>query len=439
MAKRGVEFKTATEVLKAAEFISFANWLAPLPTHPTTLKNNHKHLEIPYSMEKKIESFLETAENIAKPYLEQKTRHGQVGVNIFQLISKNYHQENFHSDVMAALLDPANWQESRPIALLEFIHCLNQFDHIQIDPENYQKVEVFRESGRIDILIKDSHSQHAIIVENKINGAEDMYRQIPRYMKTVAKHGGTVDAVVYIPLADTKQPSFYGWTEEEKQRIQSLLVVLPATHYEVHSLIRDWLNPAILASTDSDLQFTLRHYKKLIQTLSQDSMNTVAMEEFYDLLQKKENWNTANTIKGLLEQLEKYRAYRIRDYFKDPKRGLLQCFDKISYFYHSEAWYTKLEHSNFDDKEYWLAIISYSDNYTIVFEVIRPEIKEGEPNPIELIFEKIGLPLKDLNITEKTKTGYNLRYDFPNEEEKLYKDLETILSKMNATFKPDTK
>ncbi|EJF54078.1 hypothetical protein SapgrDRAFT_2418 [Saprospira grandis DSM 2844] len=390
-------------------------------------------------MEKqKIESFLETAENIAKAYLEQKARHGQVGFNIFQLISKNYHQENFHSDVMAALLDPANWQESRPIALLEFIHCLNQFEDIQIDPENYQKVEVFRESGRIDILIKDSHSKHAIIVENKINGAEDMYQQIPRYLKTVENSDGTVDAVVYIPLADTKQPSFHGWTEEEKQRIQSLLVVLPATHYEVHSLIRDWLNPAILASTDSDLQFTLRHYKKLIQTLSQDSMNTVAMEDFYDLLKKGENWNTANTIKGLLEQLEEHRATRIRDYIESI--GGKKCFDKIHFFYckRDKVWFSKLQHSNFDGKEYWMEILSRKDSTTIRFSLCDPEFK-GEANPIELIFEKIGLPSEDLNITEKTETGYNLRYDFPNEEEKLYKDLDTILSKMNATFKPDTK
>jgi hypothetical protein len=43
---------------------------------------------------------------IGKLYREFKSKELSIGFNLFLLISDTYHRENFHSDILRALLDP---------------------------------------------------------------------------------------------------------------------------------------------------------------------------------------------------------------------------------------------------------------------------------------------------------------------------------------------
>ena len=60
-----------------------------------------------------------------------------------------------------------------------FIDILNENDdNISINKKYYTNYNIYRERERIDILVEDKTSKHAIIIENKINNAVD--QSIPK-------------------------------------------------------------------------------------------------------------------------------------------------------------------------------------------------------------------------------------------------------------------
>ena len=103
-----------------------------------------------------------------------------------------------------------------------FIEMLNKKGK-NIDSNNYLDAAVTREEGKVDILIKSDISKKAIIIENKINNAGDMQRQIPRYYDYVAQNTYIVDAIVYLPLDIHKKPNTDDWTQEDKDNVNPLL------------------------------------------------------------------------------------------------------------------------------------------------------------------------------------------------------------------------
>ncbi|MGF1452791.1 MAG: PD-(D/E)XK nuclease family protein, partial [Opitutales bacterium] len=119
-------------------------------------------------------------DDLTSQWQEASQHPDSPGFNLFHLVS-NYQRENLHSDVIAALLDPAEEHDADHQFLHLFIDWLKQIDNgklTKLRVGDFKNVRVLREKGRIDILIYDGSSNRAIVIENKISNAVDQERQI---------------------------------------------------------------------------------------------------------------------------------------------------------------------------------------------------------------------------------------------------------------------
>ncbi len=240
--------------------------------------------------------------------------------NVFRLVSDIYYRENFHSDIICHLLNPhGNHDEGNKFLrlFLELIKAINP--EINIPFEDYEDAMVTREEGRIDILIKTSQTKHAILIENKINNAGDMPRQLPRYKEYLVGKDYDVDAIVYLPLDDNKKPSMDDWSDEDKANVKPFLVILPAYDKNIkNNLVDGWLYK--MASKSLNVVSTIKQYAELVKTLNNNIMDMLQLEKFYDLvLQSEETLKTAKSVREMLNNLPCYMAWRIKN------RYISQC------------------------------------------------------------------------------------------------------------------
>lgn len=129
----------------------------------------------------RLRTLISDLDNLSSQYSEYKKTSHETPFNIILASSELYYRENYHSDIIAAIIKRGDFYRM-------FIRWLNLLHKcVEIDYNNYADIKVEREEGRIDILIKSDASKHCIIVENKINNASDMDRQLPRYIETQKK------------------------------------------------------------------------------------------------------------------------------------------------------------------------------------------------------------------------------------------------------------
>jgi len=236
--------------------------------------------------------FINKSKIIGRAFDKSKKSKSEIGFNVFTLTSDLYYRENFHSYIIKSLLDPNEKHNEGAKYLYLFFDLINKINSSsQILKENYENVKVVREQASIDILITDESNYRAIIIENKINNAQDMYRQLPRYYDEVVKKY-EVDAIVYITLDTTKVPEKNDWTEDEKNNINKILKIIPAYDRSGHpNIYNDWLIPSIIESNNIDAAFLLRQYADLLKYLNTNNMDTVNLEKFYNLLKENDNLN----------------------------------------------------------------------------------------------------------------------------------------------------
>ena len=131
------------------------------------------------SHQKAVVEMIYACRHLAKEYFDRSLHSVHNRFNLFHVISNLYYRENFHSDIIAFILDPNANHGYKHLMLNSFIALLNRIG-FNIDVANYYDAMVVREEARIDILIKSESNKRAIIIENKINNAGDMPRQLPR-------------------------------------------------------------------------------------------------------------------------------------------------------------------------------------------------------------------------------------------------------------------
>lgn len=238
---------------------------------------------------------------------------------IFEIISNLYYRENIHSDLIAFLLDPTQNHNYGLLGLRLFIDLINKKTGWSIDSSYYELAEVVREQNKIDILIKDNHSMRAILVENKMNKAPDMDRQIPRYCDILIDQGYQIDAAIYLPLNRFKKPDESTWNEEDKQW-ENLIVNIPAvSSKEDISLVRDWLNELSNKSINPDVKSIIRQYSYLIMKLNELDMDNESFKELYDYLMNNEgdNLDTALSFVEMMNRFPQYLAQRLCNLYSD--------------------------------------------------------------------------------------------------------------------------
>lgn len=126
----------------------------------------------------------------------------------FNLIDELHADENAHTRILLKLL--SYHAEGNYTFLCSFLSMLSRRNRIfssVCDKIVAPKIDFNKEY--IDGLIEETSKDYAIIIENKIRGAVDQYKQIERYFYRVKQHGVKEDNiyVIYLTLDGSKKIS----------------------------------------------------------------------------------------------------------------------------------------------------------------------------------------------------------------------------------------
>lgn len=327
--------------------------------------------------------------------------------NIFSISSVNSHKENYHSDIIALLLDPLEKHKAGDTYLDLFLDFMINSYGVDINKNNYCNVEIRIENptdsmdlkGRIDILIRDTKSKHCIIIENKINNAGDTQNQLEKYYINETKLGYTVDSIVYLPLNQNKKAPF-----TDDNAINRLIVNLPAFSNKANDLYNGWILPCYKSNVNNSATSFIYEYSKLLKHLSQMGLDRNIKDEFYEIISEQGGWDRVESIVELTNGLNEYRA----DIFMEKLNGKYEPFKKI---YRWKRNYWLFENYQDENLIYKLDVEFLSDKVRIDFwNSNYKELMLTENEKKELVRSK----LKAINYFEDfTEEGYgNGMYKF---------------------------
>ena len=369
-----------------------------------------------------IIGYLESNSQVSTRYIQSKQRIQPESFNVFQLISDTYYKENFHSDILRFFLDPRENHKEGNKFLFIFLEMIKKAGK-PIEVEAYEDAEVVREEGRIDVLIKTSNGKNAIIVENKMNNAGDMPRQLPRYYEYLHGKGCHVDAIVYMPLEKSKTPDTYNWSDTDKTNVNPLLILIPA--YDKLggvNLCDSWAIPAAKVATHENVKSTLNQYANLISILNTNIMDTVILKAFYDNLLQGNNMEIAQSVRNMMNDLPEYMAIRIQDMF-------INCCSPFSKVWRYKGYDTVFEGAVVDGVYLKLDIICSENGY----EVLLWTPNENEQQLFENLI-KMMQSVRDFK-QKADGGGQIVRYFGFAEEERLVDFIHKFLFELNSKCK----
>lgn len=188
----------------------------------------------------------ERVHQIIKTHLDKLPFH----LNVIEAACRGRFKETGHSLVLANLLE-------HPVIQSSFI---KNFLNIQ-----HEYMHVTAEKNRIDVALKGKDI--FVIIENKVNDAEEMENQIYRYVNEIGikKYGFTLPQIYVIYLNSTTRtlPSPYSLCDKNKEN--NVFEALEKEHFKVLSYkydITDWLRklsienePHIASALDQYIDF----------------------------------------------------------------------------------------------------------------------------------------------------------------------------------------
>lgn len=222
--------------------------------------------------------------------------------NLFTVSSYNSYLENFHSDVIAILVNPEERHGHRSQYLDLFLDFLIN-KSVLINKDDYAQCDITREQGRIDIWIKDNTSKKSIIVENKINNAVDQENQLENYFNHAKRAGFEVDSIVYLTLNESKKAPL-----SDNFELNQKVLNIPAFSNSKDDLCNGWLYKCYEHSKSDDARSFIFQYLKLIKHLSQAGMDKQIKDEFYTIISADDGFQKTKAIAALVSGLEEYRA-----------------------------------------------------------------------------------------------------------------------------------
>lgn len=342
-----------------------------------------------------------------------------LSLNPFYLIAESYRKENLHSDMIQLLLDPrATYAEGGLILRNFFEYLLKLKPGLDLNFEDYSEAEVIREQGRIDVLIRSVKSQKAIIIENKINNAFDMDRQLPRYLEYVEENVGECSAIIYLS-PNSKEPDRNSWTQQEIEKISKLLIIIAPYDKLTTDLYSGWLKACMEKIKGIKLKALIENYMDIIKKTGEDAMNKPIMDEFYFLVTKNDNMTVINSIREMYDSLIKYRVERIVDIFRNdvlPFRNVGNYKDNVAYF------------TGCHWGEYHLGIdIQVNESgYVFNFWIRDTDEEFGKVHPLEPLLDKMGAK------AGLTRDGlyFKKQFSFPKDEDLLITYIKNFKTKL---------
>ena len=382
-------------------------------------------------------ALLQRIKTVAQIYEENlKKRNADIGFNLFELISDQYYRETFHSDILNALLDPKGKHLEGGKYLNVFLKFLCSEYRANIDLAHYSDARVAKEEDRIDILIKGS--DHAIVIENKINGATDQPRQLPDYLKKVKNKGFTCDAIIYLQLHGNTPPDTSTWTGEERKQLPKILHCISAFDGSddgtKKDILRGWVEKCRDESKEnSDAQHIVRQYAGIIKKLGRNALNRPIMEKFYEemIKDKGENLKAALSLKKMLDALVVYRAEKIIDKFK----GDLSPFCKIENYNNCDA---KFSNFRWNDASFGLDIGVESESYS--FQFWDTNDREGTKGQAKAMLQKMDRLNEYAAKTSPADAGvFCKEFEFPSQEEDLFRYITDFKKKLGECLPREKK
>lgn len=357
-----------------------------------------------------IESILIKIKPIAKEFCN---RERIIPFNIVLAASNIYYRENYHSDIIAYIL--VNKKNTLKY-FIEYINALSKMP--KVDENNYLDIEVIREENKIDILIRDLTSRHCIIIENKINNAGDMKRQLPRYYRTCIKNGYTVDRILYYSLDGKKRPDKSTWTDKDLQlEIDNKIVFGAAANGSKTDYVNAFLNRCKSNTENEQEKAFYCQYIDLLEYLRRDQMDYQLMEKFYKEMLNVEQYSSALSISDMLNDFIGFRCDRIYNNFLNDHSP----FEKKSIWLNTVTIYEFIR--EIDPKEHIKLDICPEQNQTkICFWIQKPKTKS---DLIKNILKQIG---EEVSFIKKDMNSYVKIFKFPEEDEIMYKYISRFFS-----------
>ena len=371
--------------------------------------------------EESLKSFLEQCSPICRDYERSKQQDQDDSFNVFYLISDLYYRENFHSDIIAFLLDTTEKHGDGDRYLSVFISLLKTLG-CEINQENYKDaVAVREEENRIDILVMSKSSKRAIIIENKINDAGDMPRQLPRYYDHVTDElKYQVEAIVYLPLNHDKTPDQTGWTADDRSHVLPLLKTIPAYDKSDYNIVDNWLRPLESLASNVDVLSMICQYSRLIKQLNSNNMDTVILEKFYNQIKEGDNLKMAQSVRNMLNDLPSYLALRIFDKYRNRRAPFSKLF-----LWHPDWLIFEGSINNLFLK---IDIECREEGYDVTFSA--PEIKNPNINDYNRVIDNVD-SLRSFNRDVNAPTKVKKHFDF-QDESGLDQFLDNVLKELNG-------
>ena len=246
----------------------------------------------------------ERVHQIIKTHLDKLPFH----LNVIEAACRGRFKETGHSLVLANLL-------KHPVIQSSFI---KNFLNIQ-----HEYMHVTAEKNRIDVALKGKDI--FIIIENKVNDAEEMENQIYRYVNEIGikKYGFTLPQIYVIYLNSTTRtlPSPYSLCDKNKEN--NVFEALEKEHFKVLSYkydITDWLRklsienePHIASALDQYIDFLENKFytSPIYQNMNKEIKDFILKELHIEGLTLQEQItvlkNEQEKVKTLLDSIEDLR------------------------------------------------------------------------------------------------------------------------------------
>jgi hypothetical protein len=238
---------------------------------------------------------------------------------------------------------------------------------------------------RIDLLIISHETKKAIIIENKINGANDMENQIPDYYEYICKvEGCTVDAVIYLSLDGKKYPNLSNWNVDKDKTDEIRAKILQFSAFDISTtsnkdIYKGWLQKCLYETEkDTDEYFVLKQYSQLLKSLRGYIMETNELEKlFIEINSDKKNEQNFELLANAFKNMYLYVGQRFADKLMSKEivpnlkieftaeHQLIIAFTSDEFC----KYYLKLKWTNID--YYELQIMHWSNSWALDEKLIR--------------------------------------------------------------------
>ena len=235
-----------------------------------------------------------------REYIKKNNFEESYPFNIFELISDIYYRENFHSDIIAKLLE-------NEIILKNFLKFIG------VNESAYKNAEVEREESKIDILIKTE--KNCIIVENKLNWAKDMPEQLFRYYNECKNNKKLeVDKIVYLSPNSSKMPEDYSVKEIPKELIKTI-IGYDGEREDFYTMVLEKSLKEMNNNEPKEWLLLLEHYLKILRLTGETKMDALT-EKFYNKIKTEpEEYKKIQLIATMYNDLIKTRINNLASEF----------------------------------------------------------------------------------------------------------------------------